>query len=172
MRVQKTDRARAELKPGVRTLGQRERTAVASRRQLDKISDFRGLFAGDGEDHTTVLRTAAEPTRPARNRGFASRCPAGRGICPASVNTSPAPRPQANRASTDQFEGKRSLFFHPHVLVRHVNACLRAAVQIHLSDRESAVIAGMIGAAFQIGVGAMVSELDRRTRRQNLLFDR
>ena len=49
MRPQKTDRARAELKPGGRTPGQRERTLLLLADGSKTVSDFRPLFAGDGE---------------------------------------------------------------------------------------------------------------------------
>ena len=49
MQLHKTDRARAELKPGVRTLGQRERTLLLMADGNRSVRDFRPLFEGDGE---------------------------------------------------------------------------------------------------------------------------
>ena len=49
MQLHKTDRARAELKPGVRTLGQRERTLLLLADGSKSAQDFRPLFDGDGE---------------------------------------------------------------------------------------------------------------------------
>ena len=49
MQLHKTDRARAELKPGVRTLGQRERTLLLLADGSKSVQDFRPLFDGDGE---------------------------------------------------------------------------------------------------------------------------
>ena len=49
MQLHKTDRARAELKPGTRTLGQRERTLLLLADGSKSVLDFRLLFNGDGE---------------------------------------------------------------------------------------------------------------------------
>ncbi len=49
MQLHKTDRARAELKPGTRTLSQRERTLLLLADGSKSVLDFRPLFNGDGE---------------------------------------------------------------------------------------------------------------------------
>ncbi|MEO8387050.1 MAG: hypothetical protein ABI893_15400 [Polaromonas sp.] len=113
MQLHKTDRARAELKPGVRTLGQRERTLLLMADGSKSAQDFRPLFDGDGE--AIALRLLRE--------GFLEAHP-GKMPAPAAVpKSAPDPKPtpaqlqnfpspettQAIRVSADQFEGKRSL---------------------------------------------------------------
>ena len=113
MQLHKTDRARAELKPGVRTLGQRERTLLLMADGSKSAQDFRPLFDGDGE--AIALRLLRE--------GFLEAHP-GKTSAPAKAPV-PAPEPtltlaqlqnfpspettQAIQVSADQFEGKRSL---------------------------------------------------------------
>ena len=114
MQLHKTDRARAELKPGVRTLGQRERTLLLMADGSKSAQDFRPLFDGDGE--AIALRLLRE--------GFLEAHP-GKTAAPAAAAPIPAPAPkptpaqlqnfpspettQAIQVSADQFEGKRSL---------------------------------------------------------------
>lgn len=87
MQLHKTELARAELQPGVRTLSQRERTLLLLADGNRSAQDFQKLFDGDGEK--IALRLLSE--------GFLER----QGV---SV-LAPVPAPQA----ADQFEGKRSL---------------------------------------------------------------
>lgn len=49
MQLHKTSRAHAELKPGIRTLGQRERTLLLLADGSKSAQDFHLLFNGDGE---------------------------------------------------------------------------------------------------------------------------
>lgn len=108
MQLQKTDRARAELKPGVRTLGQRERTLLLLADGSKSAQDFRPLFDGDGEQ--IALRLLGE--------GFLEAHP-GQKIRGSAVAVNRAveqrpnlPRPEtppAIKVSADPFEGKRSL---------------------------------------------------------------
>lgn len=58
MYLHKTSRARAELQPGVRTLGQRERTLLLLSDGSRLAQDFYLLFGGDGEK--IVLRLLSE----------------------------------------------------------------------------------------------------------------
>lgn len=115
MQLHKTDRARAELKPGVRTLGQRERTLLLMADGSKSAQDFRPLFDGDGE--TIALRLLRE--------GFLEAHPGKTAVPAAAPVPAPAPAPkltpaqlkdfpspettQAIQVSADQFEGKRSL---------------------------------------------------------------
>lgn len=120
MRLQKTDRARAELKPGVRTLGQRERTLLLLADGSKSVSDFRPLFAGDGEQIALQLlkdgfleahpaggkTTSFVPSRPAPLAVEAQRTVA------AARQREDFPSPETTQAiqvSADSFEGKRSL---------------------------------------------------------------
>lgn len=113
MQLHKTDRARDELKPGVRTLGQRERTLLLLADGSRTAQDFRPLFGGDGEQIAQrLLHEGFLQTHPAhRPEGAASSPPAA---APQPVSAlvqadRPEPTLQAASAATDQFEGKRSL---------------------------------------------------------------
>lgn len=126
MQLHKTDRARAELKPGTRTLGQRERTLLLLADGSKSVLDFRPLFNGDGEQ--IALRLLRE--------GFLEAHPSNQlhaAVKPAktfpSLPSPPVPQvaaqqaqqaqqqqhfpspetTQAIKVSADQFEGKRSL---------------------------------------------------------------
>ena len=118
MQLHKTDRARAELKPGVRTLGQRERTLLLLADGHKSIQDFNPLFGGDGEQIAMqLLRDGYLVTQAAAKRAAV--------VLPAATSTSasaldarsaeqlknfPSPETtQAIKVSADQFEGKRSL---------------------------------------------------------------
>ena len=48
MRLQKTDKVKAELQAGLRTLGQRERTLLLMADGSKTMSDFSALFNGEG----------------------------------------------------------------------------------------------------------------------------
>jgi hypothetical protein len=105
MQLHKTDRARAELKPGVRTLGQRERTLLLMADGSKSAQDFRPLFDGDGE--AIALRLLHE--------GFLAAHPGKASVpaptpTPAQLQNFPSPETtQAIQVSADQFGGKRSL---------------------------------------------------------------
>jgi hypothetical protein len=115
MQLHKTDRARAELKPGVRTLGQRERTLLLMADGSKSAQDFRPLFDGDGEAIALRLlregfleahpgKTSAPAAAPAPTAAPVSR------PTPAQLQNFPSPETtQAIQVSADQFEGKRSL---------------------------------------------------------------
>lgn len=114
MQLHKTSRAHAELKPGVRTLTQRERTLLLLADGSKSAQDFHILFGGDGEE--IALRLLSE--------GYLERQTAARPAPPAvRPKIRPAPEPEAITpselpsissfgappAGADQFEGKRSL---------------------------------------------------------------
>jgi hypothetical protein len=123
MQLHKTDRARAELKPGTRTLGQRERTLLLLADGSKSALDFRPLFNGDGEQialrlvregfleaHPGDQLNAAvkhsksflhQPSRPQ---------PASAVVAQQAQQHVPSPKTTpAIKVSADQFEGKRSL---------------------------------------------------------------
>lgn len=122
MQLHKTDRARAELKPGVRTLGQRERTLLLLADGSKSVRDFRPLFAGDGEQIALQLlkdgfleahpaggkTTSFVPSRPAP---LAVEAPRPTALTAARQHDDfPSPETtQAIQVSADSFEGKRSL---------------------------------------------------------------
>ncbi|MFZ3142321.1 hypothetical protein [Polaromonas sp.] len=124
MQLHKTERARAELKPGIRTLGQRERTLLLLADGSKSMQDFRPLFDGDGEQialrllregfletHPGHHAMAASLIRPAP-RPAAVALPAGVAVTNTTAQRQNAPGPetaQAIKVSADQFEGKRSL---------------------------------------------------------------
>lgn len=107
MQLHKTDRARAELKPGVRTLGQRERTLLLMADGSKSAQDFRPLFDGDGEAIALrLLRDGFLEAHPGKTPAPA-KAPA---LTPAQSQHFPSPETtQAIQVSADQFEGKRSL---------------------------------------------------------------
>lgn len=117
MLLQKTEKARSELMPGVRTLGLRERSLLLLADGRKSIHDFGPMFDGEGEQIVLgLLRdgylhsvragreapAAAAPVTPSR--------PAAAQAAPAPQLKAPAPdaAPVANVAA-DQFEGRRSL---------------------------------------------------------------
>jgi len=108
MQLHKTDRARAELKPGVRTLGQRERTLLLMADGSKSAQDFRPLFDGDGEAIALrLLREGFLEAHPGRTAAAPAPAPAP---APAQLQNFPSPETtQAIQVSADQFEGKRSL---------------------------------------------------------------
>ncbi len=105
MQLHKTDRARAELKPGVRTLGQRERTLLLLADGRKSVQDFRPLFDGDGE--AVALRLLREGFLETRSETPATPRPAAK---PAIAETQQnAPGPETRQLAADPFAGKRSL---------------------------------------------------------------
>ncbi|MDP3606103.1 MAG: hypothetical protein Q8R59_10210 [Polaromonas sp.] len=110
MQLHKTDRARAELKSGNRTLGQRERTLLLLADGSKSVQDFRPLFNGDGEEIAMrMLREGFLQVQPGKAPLIAANKtqPVKTERQPLAPNT-PAPSAPA-RVSADQFEGKRSL---------------------------------------------------------------
>jgi len=108
MQLHKTDRARAELRPGVRTLGQRERTLLLMADGSKSAQDFRPLFDGDGE--AIALRLLREGFLEAHPGKTAAAPAPASGPTPTQLKNFPSPETtQAIQVSADQFEGKRSL---------------------------------------------------------------
>ena len=128
MQLHKTERARVELKPGTRTLGQRERTLLLLADGNKSMHDFRPLFNGDGEQ--IALRLLHEGFLEAHpgKRSTAETAPASTLLqtLPNQISRQlsaphteaqqaqrehlPSPETtQAIKVSADQFEGKRSL---------------------------------------------------------------
>ena len=122
MRLQKTDKAKAELQPGVRTLGQRQRTLLLMADGRKTISDFRSLFNGEGETVAIQLIEDGYLVGEAlAAKAIARSTAAARNAIPEAVQrttvaTEPTPLAEATQPiviaaqqSSDQFEGKRSL---------------------------------------------------------------
>jgi hypothetical protein len=120
MSLHKTSRARAELKPGVRTLTQRERTLLLLADGNKSAQDFQGLFDGEGEEIALRLlsegylerQTAAKPP-PSSVKSAQPVPPKIRAEAEAEAMT-PSELPSissfgAPPAGADSFEGKRSL---------------------------------------------------------------
>ena len=106
MRLQKTDKARMELQPGVRTLGQRERTLLLLADGHKASKDFSALFNGEGEKLLLQLISDGYLTHTSPALRAAMDTPPG----PQVAATPPTPSVQAPvRVCVDQFEGKRSL---------------------------------------------------------------
>lgn len=124
MQLHKTDRARAELKPGTRTLGQRERTLLLLADGSKSVLDFRPLFNGDGEQialrllregfleahPSDQLHAAVKPAKTFPHQP-SPLLPVPQ-VAAQQVQQQHFPSPettQAIKVSADQFEGKRSL---------------------------------------------------------------
>lgn len=110
MYLQKTEKARSELRPGVRTLGQRERTLLLLADGKKPIGDFRPMFEGLGEEIARKLieqgyleqsGAASVPAVP----------PAKAAVHAPTAPVPPAPQPPAAppAVAADKFDGKRSL---------------------------------------------------------------
>ena len=115
MQLHKTDRARAELKSGTRTLGQRERTLLLLADGSKSVQDFRPLFNGDGEQIALrLMREGFLQTQPGK-APEAHRMPLAAAPTQSAWPEKPTPvptqpvAPAPARVSADQFEGKRSL---------------------------------------------------------------
>ena len=112
MRLQKTDLAKNELLPGVRTLGQRERSLLLLADGLSTASYLSSLFRGEGEKLVLhLVKTGyrsevplAEP-QSTKNGGSTeiSSHEKSRTVVLMPALTASAP------LSVDQFDGKRSL---------------------------------------------------------------
>lgn len=102
MLLQRTDKARDELRPGMRTLGLRERSLLLMADGNKSLFDINAVMGGQAEPIVLdlVRRGYLETTAPT-----ATRAPAAL-LTP--VAAAPAPAPAPARAA-DPFEGKRSL---------------------------------------------------------------
>lgn len=122
MSLHKTSRAHAELKPGVRTLSQRERTLLLLADGNKSAQDFQGLFDGEGEEIALRLlsegylerQTAAKPPPPAVKSAQPAAPPVRPKIRAEAEAITPSELPSissfgAPPAGADPFEGKRSL---------------------------------------------------------------
>jgi len=111
MQLHKTERARAEFRPGVRTLGQRERTLLLMADGSKSAQDFRPLFDGDGEAIALrLLREGFLEAHPGKTAAPTAAPAPASGPTPAQLKNFPSPdTTQAIQVSADQFEGKRSL---------------------------------------------------------------
>ncbi|OYT93276.1 MAG: hypothetical protein CFE43_03230 [Burkholderiales bacterium PBB3] len=122
MRLQKTEKAKAELQPGVRTLGQRQRTLLLMADGRKTMDDFSSLFNGEGAKVAFQLIGDGYLIGEALAAKVIERSAAtARMAIPVKVPTAPAitqPIPLAVTTqapavlapqSSDQFEGRRSL---------------------------------------------------------------
>jgi hypothetical protein len=114
MKLQKTEKARAELTPGVRNLGQRERTFLLLADGERSLQDIAKVLQGEVDTLAQKLINDGyvQETSPAqivlpRTRSKTTRdVEQGAKPAPKTV-TSPQPEPPA--VSADSFEGRRSL---------------------------------------------------------------
>lgn len=91
--LNKTDMGRAELQPGQRTLGQRERAVLLVADGSKATASLKALFGGMGAD--IVHRLLAD--------GYIFE------EAPPAAAAPPAPEPPTSRGSSDAFSGPRSL---------------------------------------------------------------
>lgn len=115
MRLIRTDKARAELQPGTRTLGLRERSLLLLADGRKSLRDLRPMFDGQGE--ALALDLAARGYLRLVDPATPPRPQAPTAVRPAAPAPAPVPPPAAERpgrpapppVAADQFEGKRSL---------------------------------------------------------------
>lgn len=100
MLLQRTDKARDELRPGMRTLGLRERSLLLMADGHKSLFDINAVMGGQAEPIVLDLV----------RRGYlqASAQAAAATAAPAAV-AAPAPAPAAAVTAADPFEGRRSL---------------------------------------------------------------
>lgn len=134
MLLQKTEKGRTELKPGVRTLGLRERSLLLLADGNKSLADFKPMFDGEGEQivRELVSKGYLEPVKAQPGGGFRAdatgtfavstgvfqgaalkQAAAGPATAPAPLAPMAAPAPAAAApapaVAADSFEGKRSL---------------------------------------------------------------
>jgi len=97
MQLQKTDKGRAELSPGVRTLGQRERTFLLLADGRRSLQDISKVLQGELDDLARSLIDG----------GYVAQILPQPGKVPGRAKATLAPAPPP--ASVDSFEGRRSL---------------------------------------------------------------
>lgn len=112
MQLHKTDLARAELRPGVRTLAQRERNLLLMADGSKSIKDFEQLFNGEGEQIALRLVSqgflqADSVTKQDMSAQFSALPVAP--ATPMVLIAEAAVIPKSSAVSADLFEGKRSL---------------------------------------------------------------
>ncbi len=90
MRPHKTEKAKAELRPGVRTLGQRERTLLLLADGQRHVTDLNAMFGGEG-------------------RGIAAQLLSDGYLAVHHTVTAAETPPAPVAVAADQFDGKRSL---------------------------------------------------------------
>lgn len=96
----KTEKARQELQPGRRTLGQRERALLLMADGQRSVTDFGELFGGRDEAGRVALHLVQQ--------GYLLDSRPLRSAVPAPARQAPEAIPQA-AVSADTFDGKRSL---------------------------------------------------------------
>jgi hypothetical protein len=107
MQLQKTDKARAELQGGSRTLGQRERALLILADGKTTVHAVNHLFNGQAQILAHQLIEAGYLVGIDLKRPSSSRTPA-QAPAPAAAVPAPASEPASANAA-DRFEGKRSL---------------------------------------------------------------
>jgi hypothetical protein len=119
MSLHKTEKARAELRPGQRSLPQRERTLMLLADGTKSAKDFRSLFGGEGEQ--IAMKLLREGFLETRTTAVAPQSavpvPVVIGARPGSAERAAAATPSRQTpetsstmsGSTDPFDGKRSL---------------------------------------------------------------
>jgi len=108
MLLRRTDKARAELSPGNRTLTLRERSLILLADGSKSLADFNVMFDGEGLSLTQrlvsqgYLELASAPARPAAPKPLAATAAPQRP--PVAAEAAPVPK-----VAADSFDGKRSL---------------------------------------------------------------
>lgn len=105
MLLQRTDKARNELRPGMRTLGLRERSLLLLADGNKSLTDIDTLF--DGQAEPIVLDLVRRGYLQAQPRRVGTASAPAAAAAPVTPVATAAPQPAS--VSADAFEGKRSL---------------------------------------------------------------
>ena len=114
MQLVRTEKARQELIPGVRTLSQKERSVLLLADGRKSLPDLRGLFDGEAERIALELiqrgyLQIGRPDQTARPAAPATPAKAASSETTQPLRVSPAVPDPAPAVAADSFEGKRSL---------------------------------------------------------------
>jgi len=108
MLLQRTDKARDELRPGMRTLGLRERSLLLMADGNKTLLDMNAVMGGQAEPIVLDLVRRGYLQTSAR-MAAATAAPAPVAAPAPAAAPSPSPTPAPTPSAADPFEGKRSL---------------------------------------------------------------
>lgn len=107
MLLQRTEKARVELQPGVRTLGLRERSVLLMANGSKSLADLYVMFDGQGKELVTHLLASGFLEPAGRVRATRQAPAPSTALAPSLPATQPVP--VQPRSAADSFDGKRSL---------------------------------------------------------------
>lgn len=109
MKLQKTEKGRSEIAPGVRTLGQRERTFLLLADGSRTISEIGKVVTGDVGSLAQKLMDEGYLHEAASHRSTKSSVSSVHASEKSTVKATVSPLHQPPLSATDQFDGRRSL---------------------------------------------------------------